>query len=46
MVMSVNSDDLSLASVAIGELQAEAEITRLPDSAKAAELDAWIVKTP
>ena len=46
MVTSVNSDDLSLAAVAIGGLQAEAEITRLQDSAKAAELDACVVKTP
>lgn len=39
---SRNSADLYVPAVAIGELQAGAEMTRVQDQAKAAELDAWI----
>jgi toxin FitB len=39
---SVNDADLYLSAVTLGEIQAGIEITREQDSAKAAELEAWL----
>jgi predicted nucleic acid-binding protein len=38
----VNSEDLAVPAVAIGELQVGAELTRMQDRDKAAQLDSWI----
>jgi len=39
---SVDAEDLAVPAVAVAELQFGAELTRLQDQAKAAELDSWI----
>lgn len=39
---SVADDDLFIAAVTLGELQAGVELTREQDPAKAAEIEAWI----
>jgi toxin FitB len=39
---SAREEDLHLAAVTIGEIQAGVEITREQDQAKAAEIEAWL----
>jgi predicted nucleic acid-binding protein len=39
---SVDDKDLFLSAVTVGEIQAGIELTREQDSAKAAELEAWL----
>lgn len=39
---AIATDELRIPAVVVGELQAGAEITRMQDLAKAAELDRWI----
>ena len=41
-LQGIADDDLHLSAVTLGELQAGVEITREQDSAKAAEIEAWI----
>ncbi len=41
---AVPTDDLFLAAITIGEIQAGIEITRDQDPAKAAELEAWLIQ--
>jgi toxin FitB len=41
-IESVNVADLHLSAVTIGEIQSGVEVTREQDSAKVAEIDAWL----
>ena len=43
-IKNLPADQLFLSAVTIGEIQAGIEITREQDSAKAAELEAWLVQ--
>ena len=43
-IRNLPADQLFLSAVTIGEIQAGIEITREQDSAKAAELEAWLVQ--